>query len=157
MPRELVWKDGKLFQKPLKEMEQLRKNSFSCELSEFSDWMPKDCCFEMCIDIEDSENIKLQLREDVTVSWDGSLFTLELGESGHGRRKRVAQLSSLSDFTVFSDTSSIEIFINGGETVMTSRVYSKDLEQTVKVLSENTNGHITGYELGALVVEEGES
>lgn len=156
MPRELSWKDGKIYQKPLKEMEQLRKNSFSSELSEFSDWSPKDCCFEMRVDIEDSADIELKLREDVTVSWDGNLFKLELGESGHGRKKRVAQLSSLSDFTVFSDTSSIEIFINGGETVMTSRVYSKSLEQKVTLLSKGIKGNITGYELGTFIVERGE-
>ncbi len=35
----------------------------------------------------------------------------------------------------FSDTSAIEIFINNGETVLTTRVYSEHLEQKVELVS----------------------
>lgn len=53
MPRELIFKDGKILQKPLKEMRQLRKNEFHCALSEFVQWEPKDSCFELHIDFEE--------------------------------------------------------------------------------------------------------
>ena len=53
MPRELILKEGKIFQKPLKEMQQLRKNEFHCALSEFVQWEPKDSCFELHIDFEE--------------------------------------------------------------------------------------------------------
>ena len=36
MPRELEWKDGKILQHPLKEMKDLRKNAFTCELEAFT-------------------------------------------------------------------------------------------------------------------------
>ena len=45
MPRELEWKDGKILQHPLKEMKDLRKNAFTCELEAFTKWAPADCCF----------------------------------------------------------------------------------------------------------------
>lgn len=53
MPRELSFKDGKLLQKPLKEMQELRKNEFHCALSEFTQWEPEDSCFELHIDFEE--------------------------------------------------------------------------------------------------------
>lgn len=94
MPRELSFKDGKLLQKPLKEMQQLRKNEFHCALSEFVQWEPKDSC--------------------------------------------------------------IEIFINDGENVMTTRVYSENLEQKVTFLSKGNVGNVAGYELGSFVIEKHE-
>lgn len=58
-----------------------------------------------------------------------------MGESGRGRKQRFAKVEELSDITIFSDTSAIEIFINNGETVLTTRVYSEHLEQKVELVS----------------------
>ena len=92
MPRELIFKEGKIFQKPLKEMQQLRKNEFHCALSEFVQWEPKDSCFELHIDFEErtekNSSVKIQLREDVFLSWEKGLFRLNMGKSGHGRKER---------------------------------------------------------------------
>ena len=131
MPRELEWKDGKILQHPLKEMKDLRKNAFTCELEAFTKWAPADCCFELRLDVEEAKNLELKLREDVTISWKDGLFTLSMGESGRGRKQRFAKVEELSDITIFSDTSAIEIFINNGETVLTTRVYSEHLEQSL--------------------------
>ena len=59
----------------------------------------------------------------------------------------------LSDITIFSDTSAIEIFINNGETVLTTRVYSEHLEQKVELVSREVKGSVHGYELGSFEVE----
>lgn len=55
MPRELEWKDGKILQHPLKEMKDLRKNAFTCELEAFTKWVPADCCFELRLDVEEAK------------------------------------------------------------------------------------------------------
>ena len=160
MPRELSFKDGKLLQKPLKEMQQLRKNEFHCALSEFVQWEPKDSCFELHIDFEErtekNSSVKIQLREDVFLSWEKGLFRLNMGKSGHGRKERIAEIKQLRNLTIFSDTSAIEIFINDGENVMTTRVYSEDLEQKVTFLSKGNVGSVAGYELGSFVIEKHE-
>ena len=153
MPRELEWKDGKILQHPLKEMKDLRKNAFTCELEAFTKWAPADCCFELRFDVEEAKNLELKLREDVTISWKDGLFTLSMGESGRGRKQRFAKVEELSDITIFSDTSAIEIFINNGETVLTTRVYSEHLEQKVELVSREVKGSVHGYELGSFEVE----
>ena len=153
MPRELEWKDGKILQHPLKEMKDLRKNAFTCELEAFTKWAPADCCFELRLDVEEAKNLELKLREDVTISWKDGLFTLSMGESGRGRKQRFAKVEELSNITIFSDTSAIEIFINNGETVLTTRVYSEHLEQKVELVSREVKGSVHGYELGSFEVE----
>ena len=160
MPRELSFKDGKLLQKPLKEMQQLRKNEFHCALSEFVQWEPKDSCFELHIEFEErtekNSSVKIQLREDVFLSWEKGLFRLNMGKSGHGRKERIAEIKQLRNLTIFSDTSAIEIFINDGENVMTTRVHSENLEQKVTFLSKGNVGNVARYELGSFVIEKHE-
>ena len=63
------------------------------------------------------------------------------------------QLNSLKNMTVYSDTSAIEIFINDGEEVMTTRVYSEKLNQKVRFLQSETDGEIEVYNLGSFVME----
>ena len=177
MPRELSFKDGKLLQKPLKEMQKLRKNEFHCALSEFTQWEPEDSCFELHIDFEEkaekvekveiveiiekerrqqSRSMKLQLREDVILSLEEGILRLNMGKSGRGRKERAAKVEKLRNLTIFSDTSAIEIFINDGETVMTTRVYSENLKQKVTFLSKENTGSVTGYELGSFIVHHHE-
>lgn len=76
-----------------------------------------------------------------------------MGKSGHGRKERIAEIKQLRNLTIFSDTSAIEIFINDGENVMTTRVYSENLEQKVTFLSKGNVGNVAGYELGSFVIE----
>lgn len=59
--------------------------------------------------------------EDETPS---GILTLTFEKGGFGRESRSVRLSSLSSLQVFSDTTSLEIFVNGGEQVLTSRAYS---------------------------------
>lgn len=139
MPRVLQFQNGKLIQQPLEEMKALRN--------------PKDCCFEMQVQIDkEPENLMLQLRDDVTISYQDQVITLSLGKSGCGRKTRMAEVAMLKEFTIFSDTSSLEIFINNGETVMTTRVYSDDLNQTVSFLTPEISGTVIAYELDSYVI-----
>ena len=114
----------------------------------------QDSCFELHIDFEErtekNSSVKIQLREDVFLSWEKGLFRLNMGKSGHGRKERIAEIKQLRNLTIFSDTSAIEIFINDGENVMTTRVYSENF------LSKGNVGNVAGYELGSFVIEKHE-
>ncbi|API88703.1 sucrose-6-phosphate hydrolase [Marinilactibacillus sp. 15R] len=127
MPRELTIENSKLKQRPLEEYRVLRKNEWSQRVdlietnytvSETSD------AYEMIVDIEKpTEPLKIFLSQDVKITFNGNLFTLELGESGYGRKTRSIELSTLTSIQLFVDSSSLEIFINDGEFVMTTRIY----------------------------------
>lgn len=95
----------------------------------------------------------LGLRDDVTLTYKDHILKLELGKSGYGRKQRTVKLDSLKNMTVYSDTSAIEIFINDGEEVMTTRVYSEKLNQKVRFLQSETDGEIEVYDLGSFVME----
>lgn len=155
MPRVLTMKDGVLRQAPLEEMKALRRNRRECTVETFGVWRPEDCCFEMRTELENSTGrMELFLREDVSFSYADGIVTLRMGESGCGRERRTAEVSELKNFTVFSDTSSLEIFINDGELVMSARVFSRTLEQEVKFGDVSTGGTVTCYEMGRYVFEK---
>ena len=154
MPRVLTYQDGKLIQKPLEELKSLRKNKMVTSITSFGEWTTTDCCFELSVK-RDDENAAmiLGLRDDVTLTYKDHILKLELGKSGHGRKPRTVKLDSLQNMTVYSDTSAIEIFINDGEEVMTTRVYSEKLNQKVRFLQSETDGEIEVYDLGSFVME----
>ena len=74
--------------------------------------------------------MEMKLREGVSLRYEGGhceggILTLDLGEKGAGRKERPVRLDGLRGLQVFSDTSSLEIFVNGGEEVFTTRVYGQ--------------------------------
>lgn len=72
---------------------------------------------------------------DVSVrAHDGELILdLSNGTSGYGRTVRKAKIGKLTDLRIIADRSSIEIFANGGRTVMSTRFYPD--AQNIKIRS----------------------
>ena len=69
-----------------------------------------------------------------------------MGASGYGRDSRQIVIDDLSNMTIYSDTSSLEIFFNDGEYALTTRIYdhSSNLE-----ISIDTEIQCTYYELNS--------
>lgn len=154
MPRVLTYREGKIIQNPLEELKQLRKDKMVTSITSFGEWTTKDSCFELNIERNDEDaKMVFALRNDVILTYEEQIFTLTLGKSGHGRKQRTLNLDRLKNMTIYSDTSAIEIFINGGEEVMSTRVYSDKLEQKVRFLQSETEGKIEIYNLGSFVIE----
>ena len=151
MPRLLTYKNGQIYQQPLEEMKSLREREYMSFIDGFNMISPNSICFEMNIDFYESETFKVQLRDDVYLSYENNLLTLSLSESGCGRTERHIVISKIEELTIFSDTSSLEIFINGGQEVMTTRVYSQKQNQHVKFLTEN-KGYVRYYLLKDYVI-----
>ena len=153
MPRELRVRNGRLIQAPLEEMKSLRKIEWCGSIREFGIRKTEDCCFEMRVDLmEYGASMALWLREDVCLSYEGQILSLSLGKSGHGRGRRTIRLANLQNCTIFSDTSSLEIFINDGEEVITTRVYSEALSQSMWFEGTGLAGTVVFYELGGFEV-----
>ena len=87
---------------------------------------------------------------DVKLSYKDNIFSLEMKESGEGRDKRAVYLKVLEKIQMFVDTSSIEIFINDGEEVFTSRFYPKNKNISVEVFNKGT---CTYYDLNKFKIE----
>ena len=49
-----------------------------------------------------------------------------MDKSGYGRNIRKVNIESINNIRIFSDSSSVEIFVNDGEYVLSSRIYAKE-------------------------------
>ena len=128
LPRQLTIEEGQLKQRPLEEYKILRQNEQSLYSEDMDTTSLQGEVYELLIDFDTlPQNFELNLRQDSQLKYqaDQGLLILTHGESGYGRRRRYVQLADrpLSQLRIFSDTSSLEIFVNDGEAVMTSRVY----------------------------------
>lgn len=119
IPRLLTFENGKLYQRPIEQYQKLRKSKISLEKGTVYDGK----VFEAV-----AENIRgdfsVNIREDVILSYEDGVLLLDMGESSYGRKTRKIKIAKIQKLGIFSDKSSLEIFINGGEKVMTTRVYS---------------------------------
>lgn len=120
IPRRLSVKNGKLCQNPISEMKNLRKDQISLKRGESYE----DFVFE-ALAINNKDSFKIYLRRDVSLSYSDGILTLDMGDSSFGRDIRQVKIDKISDLRIYSDKSSLEIFINEGEYVLTSRVYSE--------------------------------
>ena len=142
IPRELVLKNDKIYQIPVAELEILRKgdsykNEVSLNENNILDIFESNT-FELKIDFVNSKEFKILLREDCKLSYKNKIFKLELGKSGYGRDMRAVEIEDINSIRIFSDNSSLEIFLNDGEEVFSSRIYNDSMDSTLTLLGEGT-------------------
>ena len=127
VPRVLTWENAALRQRPWPGLQALRGEGAHDGVH-----------FELLLNNPESEPFSLTLRqsaqEETRLYYDGTALVLDRsrsgflpepeiaapGKGGHVRRLSLAKLTQLH---VFSDTSSLEIFINDGEAVMSARIF----------------------------------
>ena len=148
IPRELSFKNGKLYQKPHRNLEKLReKKIFENKYSNntLSDNLISNDInsYEVIIDnIKIDNNIKnfeILISEGLCAKYKDNKLILEfVGNTGKiiggDRNKRSAYLEELKNIRIMADTSSLELFINDGELVFSTRYYP--LEYSCKILGE---------------------
>lgn len=145
MPRELSIKDNKIIQKPIDEMKELRQkhvqyNEVIDKEKSYSQLLNK--AFELKVVTDNLEgDFNLSLENLCNLEYDSKLkvFKISLGENGFGRKERAVALDKISDIHIFGDSSSLEIFLNSGEEVFTTRVYPVEVNGNMKI---NCNGQI---------------
>ncbi|MCC8069211.1 MAG: glycoside hydrolase family 32 protein [Ruminococcus sp.] len=134
IPRELSFKDGKVHQQPLEELKRLRKstNNFMCSSERTFNI---GTSFELIVEGL-TNDFTIQLN-DAIISYSEKVFKLEFGKSGMGRTFRAIQIDRVYKVQIFCDKSSLEIFLNDGENVLSSRFYPNDniMDVTIKTNS----------------------
>ena len=103
----------------------------------------------MILNIENPQIFSIKIG-DVALSYVNNIFSLVMKESGEGRDKRSVYLDELKKLQIFVDTSSIEIFINEGEEVFTSRFYPSKQKMNVEVFNQ---GSCCYYELDRFKID----
>lgn len=68
--------------------------------------------FEAVLDFSQS-SFSFNLRDDILIECDSTLFNISFGKSGLGRKNRTLNIESASPLHIFSRRAAIEIFIDG--------------------------------------------
>lgn len=128
LPRELRFKEGRIYQYPLAELQALQEAKQAIMIG--PERMKLDTrTFVLNVKTE-NKPFELTIRHDLRLSYNGWLFTLAFmnpNGSGYGRQARHVELDHLEELEIFSDESSIEIFLNHGEFVFSTRIYDQNL------------------------------
>ena len=150
IPRELsAGENGIIRQRPIREYEALRSDKREFISGEtIAEKLP----FELYAPVHGDFAITADFLE---MRYADGVFTLTFTDekTGGGRAVRKVKLPQCSDIRIIADTSSLEIYFNGGEKVMSTRFYPEDTE--ISLTTENLDGTI--YTLkGIEVISDGE-
>lgn len=142
IPRELVLRNNKLYQIPVVELEALRKGVPVKEEVSLNEGTALDIfksnTFELNISFKNSTEFEIELREDCKLLFNNEVFRIELGRSGCGRDMRGVEIDSINSLRIFSDNSSLEIFLNDGKEVFSTRIYNDSVDNTLKLKGTGT-------------------
>lgn len=120
-PRELTLDAGKIIQRPARELQQLR--------GEMQQWQgiaqdaPVWDVTRVEVEIETAQPFNADIGGNLALSWDGELLQLSRINRRSGEPERRFWRGALRHLTLMCDSSSVEIFINDGEAVMSSRYF----------------------------------
>lgn len=146
LPRELSIKNGRLIQKPIKELENIRKNEVRYENITFTDIIKlegikgRKIDMELTIESSDEQNIyrKFAVRfaqndtYQTAVSFRPyeSIIKIDRKFSGsrraiiHQRRSLVRNENGKIKLRIILDNFSVEVFVNDGEQVLSTTIYT---------------------------------
>ncbi len=151
LPREIILAGDKLHFKPIDEIENYRSNEFTLEnvtvKGEYI--LPVDGdCYELdaefvCIG-EDSFGLKVRTgaKEETVLRFipEENLFEFNRNHSGKGsggvRQTKVDIKNKRLQLRVFVDKSSVEVFVNHGEKVLSGRIYPDKNSKGIVLFSD---------------------
>ena len=139
LPRELRVRDHRLIQQPIDELRKLRGKKIDLELT---DILPRVCETELISRGGDME-LKLFAKADgsggLLISYNDAEKTITIDRSALTKRfntelgeQRIRSLSKgLFHLRIFIDKSSVEIFVNDGDAVFSSRIFPVEGESRI--------------------------
>ncbi len=131
IPREIsVDQDGCLRQNPIRELRTLRTAQ---QILKDGEHRKVGLSFELHAKV--TGPFTIQLDQAVNISWDGKIVSLTFTDEavGQGRKIRKAELDRCSELQIIADKSSLEIYLDGGKKVMSSRMYPDTEEMELQV------------------------
>lgn len=126
IPRIVFLEEGKVMQYPAEEMLELRKEGHLLACGEESEEM---ALYDVEITPEKAADLKIQISKGIFLNYftQTGLFELKFDSEmnlGYGRGSRLAAIKECKHVRIIADTSCLEVYINGGEEVFTTRFYT---------------------------------
>lgn len=135
VPRTVFLKDEKVMQYPVEEMLKLRREEQTLEPGSISGEMKM---YDVEMTILDDSDVIIKISDVVTLHYIRAdrRFTLSFDlekNLGYGRKSRAVHLEEFRSMRILADTSCLEIYLNGGEEVFTSRFYPEKGKSSFEV------------------------
>lgn len=137
IPRSLTWQNGRLIQQPVEELKQLRTNEIRYVDTDLSNIkLAGGEVFEMLLEFHqwEAKNFKMKIGNTTSITYDAITKTLILERQTFQAgelEQRYCVIEQLQSLHVFKDTSSLEIFVNDGERVLSSRVFDNSCNKDI--------------------------
>ena len=140
VPRSLSFQDGIVYQNPVEELIQLRKEKKN--LDEKNPQVIAEGAFDMELSTQGS-SLEINLGDNLKFVYsDGMAELLPGNDAGAGRKVRKARIDYVKKVRILADVSAVEVYLNDGEMVFSTRYYPADVKQTVQVKAEKFTGNI---------------
>ena len=135
-PRELSVRNGRVVQTPVEEVAALRKKEIPVECGK--EMEISGGCFDLELTVFSDAPMRITLEKECVIGYQNGVFTLEFQSGadtdiGCGRKTRRARIEHLREVRILSDESLLEIYVNGGETVFTTRYYPNRDNRSIRV------------------------
>ena len=132
IPRELEFREEKLIQKPVEELKKRRKNQIVIE---------GNTCHgesaELLIEVLSNGQFEISIRNEAYLSFNGEMLTLKRRNiKTNGLEARSCKIAAVTKLQIFMDHSSLEIFINDGEEVFTTRYFPNPKDKKISIQGE---------------------
>ena len=147
LPREIsADDDGVLLQNPVRELLALRGENRALN---FGESRKMKLPFELTANVNGPFSITLD--NSAELNWDGGVFELRFADEkfGGGRTSRKAPLMKCTDIRIMTDKSSLEIYLDGGRKVLSSRMYPDD--DSISISANGLDARL--YELKEMEVD----
>ena len=130
VPRQILPGENGLRQRPVEELERLRGSMRIIE--DGRETAVPGRIFDLEVDEIENRPFHMRVAGELTLQYSDGVFLVgfsgaEAGRRlGGGRTARRARIGKLFSVRVLADTSVLEIYLNGGETVFTTRYYPEE-------------------------------
>ncbi|KRL89009.1 glycoside hydrolase family 32 protein [Lactobacillus kalixensis] len=138
LPRELILKNGKLYQQPLKEYLDASQTRKKIETKEIK--FDSNLCFEI-FHFNPSNNSKFEIslfNDNIQLEYKNKNLTFRRKDWSTSKfNTKTFQINEIYQIDFYCDRSAIEIFINNGEKVLSARYFCNENERKNIFLSSH--------------------
>ena len=144
-PREIFEKDGKICQRPIRELEEKKHLVSDVKGMLAGEGYP---VYEMTISDITKNRFKVILSEKLIMDYADGKFRMHFTDQdktsvSSGRSMRYVEVEEVENLKILADTSSVEVFVNDGEYVFSTRYYP----EVYKLQAEAVGAQITLSEI----------
>ena len=127
-PREVFVKDGIIRQRPIREVEEIK--ILSEETENYLE-TKKYTVYEAVIFNIQKDQFRAVLSDELVIEYKNKRLVIEFINNRNnkvscGRRVRYADMNTVTDVRILADESSVEVFVNDGEYVFSTRYYPEE-------------------------------